>query len=85
MMYKIIAKSLQLICSQLFLDRLTKWSEKHETITDNQFGFQKGKSTTDCVFVLHSIIAKVLSSKEKLYCVFIDFEKCLDKIDRSHL
>ena len=73
------------IYSQLLLNRLTKWSEKSEIITDNQFGFQKGKSTTDCVFILHSIISKVLSSKEKLYCVFIDFEKCFDKIDRSHL
>ena len=73
------------IYSQLLLNRLTKWSEKNETITDNQFGFQKGKSTTDCVFILHSIISKVLSSKEKLYCVFIDFEKCFDKIDRSYL
>ena len=51
----------------------------------NQFGFQKGKSTTDCIYVLHSIILKVLQSKEKLYCVFIDFEKAFDKIDRLKL
>ena len=73
------------IYSQLLLNRLTKWSENYEKISENQFGFQKGKSTTDCVFILHSIISKVLNSGEKLYCVFIDYEKCFDKIDRSHL
>ena len=73
------------IYSQLLLNRLTKWSEKYEKLSENQFGFQKAKSTTDCVFILHSIISKVLNSGENLYCVFIDYEKCFDKIDRSHL
>ena len=74
------------IYSQLLLNRLTNWARKYEKkIIDNQFGFQKGKSTTDCVFLLHSIISKVLNSGKKLYCVFIDYEKIFDKIDRSHL
>ena len=73
------------IYSQLLLNRLTKWTEEYDTITNKQFGFQKGKSTTDCVFLLHSIISKVLNSGEKLYGVFIDYEKCFDKIDRSYL
>ena len=33
----------------------------------------------------HSIISKVLSSKQKLYCIFIDFEKAGDKIDMLKL
>ena len=73
------------IHSQLLLNRLTKWSTENETITDNQFGFQKGKSTTDCVFLLHVIISKVLNSSGTLYCTFIDYEKCFDKVDRSLL
>ena len=43
------------------------------------------KSTTDCIFILQAIISKVLNSKQKLYCVFIDFEKAFDKIDRVTL
>ena len=73
------------IYSQLLLNRLTKWSEKYEKISNNQFGFQKGTSIVDCIFILHSVISKVINSGEKLYCVFIDYEKCFDKIDRSFL
>jgi hypothetical protein len=67
------------------LNRLTDWSQRLEKVNKNQFGFQKGKSIIDCMFVLHSIITKVLNSKEKLYCIFIDYELCFDKIDRSFL
>ena len=73
------------IYSQLLLNRLTNWSEEYEKLSKNQFGFQKRKSVVDCVFILHSIITKVLNTGEKLYCVFIDYEKCFDKIDRSFL
>ena len=76
---------MQKIYSQLLLNRLTKWSTKQEKISKQQFGFQKGKSVVDCVFLLQSIISKVLSSGEKLYCVFIDYKKCFDKIDRTYL
>ena len=73
------------IYSQILLNRLNKWAEEEEKILDNQFGFQKGKSTVDCIFTFYSIIAKTLGSKEKLYCVFIDYEKAFDKVDRSFL
>ena len=71
------------IYSQLLLNRLTQWTEKHEKITINQFGFQKGKSVVDCVFILHAIIS--INTGRKLYCVFIDYEKCFDKINCSFL
>ena len=53
------------IYSQLILNRLTRWSKKHSKISQNQFGFQKKKSTIDCIFVLHSIIAKTLADGKK--------------------
>ena len=70
---------------QILLNRLTKWSIDNETLIDNQFGFQKGKSTISCNYILHSVIARTLALKKKLYCCFIDYEKCFDKITRSHL
>lgn len=73
------------IYSQILLNRLTKWSDKENKLSQNQFGFQKGKSTVDCIFTFYSIISKTLHSGEKLYCIFIDYEKAFDKIDRTLL
>jgi len=73
------------IYSQILLNRLTAWSDKHDKLSKNQFGFQKGKSIIDCIFILHSVIMKVLTSTNKLYCIFIDYQQCFDKIDRSYL
>lgn len=73
------------IYSQLLLNRLTNWSTEQDKISKNQFGFQKGKSIVDCIFILHSIISKVLDSGQKLYCIFIDYKQCFDKIDRAFL
>lgn len=73
------------IFSHVLLNRINKWSEKHEKINCNQFGFQKAKSTIDCIFIFNSIISKVLnedSGSKKLYCTFIDYEKAFDKVDR---
>ena len=73
------------IYSQILLNRLTKWSDRENKISSNQFGFQKGKSTVDCIFIFSSIISKTLNAGCKLYCVFLDYEKAFDKIDRSFL
>ena len=43
------------IYSQL-LNRLSNSAKIHDKITNNQFGFQKGKSIVDCIFILHSVI-----------------------------
>ena len=45
------------IYSQVLLNNLMKWSENYDKISKNQFGFQRGKSTVDCVFAFHSIIS----------------------------
>ena len=73
------------IYSQILLNRLNNWAETEEKLLDSQFGFQKDKSTVDCIFAFSSIIAKTLSLGEKLYCVFIGYEKAFDKINRSFL
>ena len=73
------------VYSQLLLNRLTYWTEMYDKITNSQFGFQKRKSIIDCIFILQSVVSKVLSKGQKLYYVFIDYEKCFDKIDRAIL
>ena len=69
----------------LVLDaRLRKWAENNNVLTDYQFGFRQHRSTIDCVFILQSLLYKVLyKEKRKLYCAFIDFRKAFDLVYRN--
>jgi len=73
------------IYSQILFNQLTIRIKNNETIINNQFGYQKGKGTTYCIFLLHVIIYKVIHSGQKLYSAFIDYEKCYDKINLPFL
>lgn len=73
----IIAK----INSKLLVLRLSKQTEKHNELIDNQYEFRKRKSTVDCIFLLDAPITKTLARKKKLYTAFPDFEKMFDRID----
>jgi hypothetical protein len=66
-------------------NRLTKWYVKHRKTIDNQFGFHKGKSTTDCILLLHSLIVKSLAEGKKQYYCCLDFKICVDKFDRTFI
>ena len=71
------------VFSHILVKRINKWSDKHDT-----FGFQKSKSTVDCIFVLSAIVSKVINGNggnKKLFCAFIDYEKAFDKVDRYWL
>lgn len=69
----------------LLLDvRIRKWAEKNKLLSDYQFGFRPNRSTSDCIYVLHSIINKVIMSENrKIYCAFVDFRKAFDLIYRN--
>ena len=44
------------IYSQILLNRLTKWNEEHETISECQVGYQKGKVPyTACFYYIQSL------------------------------
>ena len=46
------------IYSHLLNNRLLKWAEQNEKLSDCQFGFQRNKSTVDCIFIFHALISK---------------------------
>ena len=41
------------------------------------------KSTTDVIFILHALIQKILSRNIKLWCIFIDYERAFDTVNRN--
>ena len=51
--------------STLLSNRISTWTIKHKTIINNQFGFQKGNSTADCIFIVQSLISKTRAEKKK--------------------
>ena len=50
-----------------------------------QFGFTPSRGTTDCVFVLDTIINFQKSKKKPTYLCFVDFTKAFDYINRKAL
>ena len=77
----IIGKNFSLILR----NRINKWCENENVFINSQYGFRDGRSTSDAIFLLHSIIQKVLSKKLKLWCIFIDYQRAFDSINRDAL
>ena len=65
--------------------RISSFCKENHTISDAQFGFRKGQSTVDALFVLTNVVQKVLNENKRLYCAFIDLKKCFDTIYRNGL
>lgn len=60
--------------------RLNNWIENNNILSDAQFGFRKGRSTTDAIFVLNAIIQNVVNSNGRLFCCFIDMKRAFDSV-----
>ena len=50
-----------------------------------QFGFTPSRSTTDCVFVLDTVIRYQQFHKKSIFLCFVDFSKAFDYINRNAL
>ena len=76
-------------CSKLFTtllnNRLSLFTEEHNTISEAQTAFRKGYSTLDHIFTLHHLINILKERKTKLFSAFVDFEKAFDTVPRMQL
>jgi hypothetical protein len=65
--------------------RLTSYIENTELLNENQAGFRKSYSCSDHIFTLYALIEILKKKKKKLFCAFVDFSQCFDKIWRFGL
>ena len=65
--------------------RVNDWVENNNIVSDAQFGFRKGRSTLDAIFVLNAVIQNILNEKKRLYCAVIDLKKAFDSINLHNI
>lgn len=78
-------RGIKLLCHSLKLYERVIESRLRELvkIKDNQYGFQRGKSTTEPMFCLRMLQEKYREFNKELHMVFVDLEKAYDTIPRE--
>ena len=61
------------VFAQVILERLDDCAEKGGWRAPTQFGFRKGRGTSEAVFMLRHLVDKSQHQKKPLFSAFIDF------------
>ena len=69
--------------AQIILRRIQTALDSH--LRDEQHGFRPSRSCTDLIYVLRIMIEEFNEWRQKMYLIFVDFEKAFDSIDRNSL
>ena len=56
--------------SHILLKRLVRFMDEKKLLSPNQIGFLKGKSTSDHIFLLQTLVEKVVTKRVNVRCVF---------------
>lgn len=72
--------------SLVLLERIEKKIASTQPISPNQIGFKAGHRTADHIFVINTLVNKIVRvEKKRLFIAFIDFHKAYDSVNRNLL
>ena len=66
------------------VERILKHRIRQQMVIDDmQFGFMKGKGTTDAIFIARQLQENFRVKGKKIYFGFVDLEKAFDRVPRE--
>ena len=54
-------------------------------IAEVQYGFMQGKGTRNAIFIVRTILERMIEMQQEVYMCFIDFEKAFDRVKHADL
>ncbi|PRP74820.1 hypothetical protein PROFUN_15912 [Planoprotostelium fungivorum] len=66
------------VFSQIITQRLYRWIEENDIISKSQFGFMKGRDTTEAVTKLFACTNNALSTDKNIHVTLLDIAKAYD-------
>jgi hypothetical protein len=66
------------VCAKIITRRLNVINEY--TLSEDQFGFRKGRSCSDCILIMEQFIQKRREYNLPTYVLFTDYEKAFDRV-----
>ena len=74
------------LCASYLNQKLASWIEDQNILSNEQAGFRKGRSTTDCCIFLSHLAEKYMTSHGNgLITSFIDLKSAFDSVPRDNL
>lgn len=65
--------------------RITEFFDKHKILSDRQFGFRTGVSTSDAIFEVTKTVYESIDRNKKVIAMFVDLEKAFDTVSHDIL
>lgn len=80
-----VLSSISKILERIVNKRIVKYLEDKKLFAPNQFGFRRGKSTSNAVTELVDCVVKNVDKKKKVLSIFLDLRKAFDTVPIPNL